>query len=155
VNTIVRYCWAAPATLFGLMVAMLALRGGRVRVVEGVVEAHGPLLRRALAHLVPIDGGAAAITIGHVMLGVSQEALDSTRAHERVHVRQYERWGPLFVPAYFAASLWALARRRHLYFDNRFEREACCVGRTRGFHEEHTPPGSPSPESHKIPPCTT
>ena len=47
-----------------------------------------------------------------------------TRAHERVHVRQYEWWGPLFVPAYLLAGLWALIHGGHPYFDNRFEREA-------------------------------
>ena len=50
--------------------------------------------------------GPHALTLGHVVLGVSQAALDDTRAHERVHVAQYERWGPLFLPAYLAASGW-------------------------------------------------
>ncbi len=58
------------------------------------------------------------------MLAVDRPALDRTRAHERVHVRQYERWGPLFLPAYLAASLCAVARGRHAYFGNCFEREA-------------------------------
>ena len=33
-------------------------------------------------------------------------------------------WGPLFVPAYFAASLWQWSRGKHPYWDNPFEREA-------------------------------
>ena len=37
------------------------------------------------------------------------------RAHERVHVRQCETWGPLFVPAYLTASLWAVWRGRNFY----------------------------------------
>jgi hypothetical protein len=41
-----------------------------------------------------------------------------------VHVRQYEHWGPLFVPAYLAASLWALLRGRDPYYHNWFEMEA-------------------------------
>jgi hypothetical protein len=41
-----------------------------------------------------------------------------------VHVRQYERWGPLFIPAYFAASGWAWWKGGHAYLDNPFEVEA-------------------------------
>ena len=41
-----------------------------------------------------------------------------------VHVRQCERWGPLFLPAYGVASLVAWARGKRPYLDNRFEREA-------------------------------
>jgi hypothetical protein len=41
-----------------------------------------------------------------------------------VHVRQYETWGPLFLPAYLMASLIAALRGRHFYFDNAFEVEA-------------------------------
>jgi hypothetical protein len=41
-----------------------------------------------------------------------------------VHVRQCEAWGPLFVPAYLAASLAAAARGRSFYYDNRFEVQA-------------------------------
>jgi hypothetical protein len=50
--------------------------------------------------------------------------LDCARSHEQVHVRQYEQWGPLFLPAYLASSLWQLACGRHCYRDNWFERQA-------------------------------
>lgn len=119
-----RYLWASPATLPGLALSLLALRGGRITVLDGAVEAHGPLLAWALTHLVPLRGGAGAITLGHVVLGRNAVSLDATRAHERVHVAQYERWGPLFVPAYAASAAWALLTGRHPYFDNVFEREA-------------------------------
>jgi hypothetical protein len=119
-----RYVWALPPTLLGMVLASLALVGGRVRVVAGVVEAHGPWLRWALRTCVPLRGGASAITLGHVILGQDEHALRVSRAHERVHVRQYERWGPLFLPAYFAASIVAILTGGHYYFDNAFEREA-------------------------------
>jgi len=119
-----RYLWALPPTMIGLVFASLALAGGRVRLVAEVVEAHGPLLRWLLTAFVPLRGGAAAITLGHVVLGQTRRALDVTRAHERVHVAQYERWGPFFLPAYLAASVWAMVCGRHFYFDNAFEREA-------------------------------
>jgi hypothetical protein len=59
-----------------------------------------------------------------VVLGTDRATLDAAREHERVHVRQYEQWGPLFLPAYFASSLWQLARGRRCYRDNWFERQA-------------------------------
>ena len=119
-----RYVWAAPATALGLVFALLALRGGRIALVEGVVEAHGPLVRWALTHLAVVHGGVAAITFGHVVLGRDGDALEWSRAHERVHVAQYERWGLLFLPAYVAASLWAFVRGGDFYLDNAFERAA-------------------------------
>ena len=61
-----------------------------------------------------------AITFGHVVLSVDE--LDPTTLdHEIVHVRQYERWGPLFFPAYLFASLAARLRGGHGYRDNPFE----------------------------------
>jgi hypothetical protein len=122
--TLLRYVWATPATVLGLIFAIAALRQGRVTVVDAVIEVHGPLLNWALSHVAPVRGGIAAITFGHVVLGRDAQSLDCTRSHERVHVRQYERWGPFFIPAYVAASVWALAEGGHPYFDNRFEREA-------------------------------
>jgi hypothetical protein len=124
VSQVFRIMWAAPATLLGLTLSALAVGGGRVRLVDGVVEAHGAWLAWCLRRLIPIPGGAAAITIGHVVLGRDAPALDRTRAHERIHVRQYERWGPLFIPAYFIASLGLLAMGRDPYLENPFEREA-------------------------------
>ena len=121
---LLRYSWALPATVLGLVLAALALWRGRVALVDGVVEAEGPLVCWALAHLVPLPGGAAAITLGHVVLGRDPSTLALTRAHERVHVRQYELWGPFFLPAYLLSSSIALARRRHAYYDNVFEQEA-------------------------------
>ena len=124
ITSVFRYLWAAPATVVGLGLAMLALPRGRARLIGGVIEAEGPVLRWALRRLVPLAGGAAAMTVGHVVVGRDREALEVTRAHERVHVRQYERWGALFVPAYLLASAWAWARGRHAYLDNTFERAA-------------------------------
>ncbi|RPI51351.1 MAG: hypothetical protein EHM55_19150 [Acidobacteria bacterium] len=119
-----RYLWASPTTVVGLVLAFALLRRGRAELVDGVIEAHSPLLGLALNRLTPLAGGAAAITLGHVVIGRNAQALEATRAHERVHVRQYEVWGPLFVPAYFAAGLYALLTGGHPYFDNRFERDA-------------------------------
>ena len=115
-----------PGDVVGL--ALIGLTGtpwrGRCSIVHGVLEAHGPILRWGLRHLTLVAGGVSAITFGHVVLGADAIALEHTREHERVHVRQYERWGPLFIPAYLLASVWALVRGRDPYLDNHFEVEA-------------------------------
>ena len=98
-NRLVRYLWASPTTVVGLVVATLACYRGRIDLVAGAVEAHGPLLDWALRRLIPLQGGAEAMTLGHVVVGRSARVLAVTRAHERVHVEQYERWGPIFIPA--------------------------------------------------------
>jgi len=115
--------WAVPTTALGLLATGAALlTGGRARVEQGVLEVHGGATRWLLKSAVPIAGGATAITLGHVVLARSPEALSRTREHERVHVRQCEHWGPLFLPAYLAASCWALLRGRPAYTGNWFER---------------------------------
>ena len=94
------YLWASPVTLLGLLLAgvLIATRGRSSRL-GGVLEVHGGWAARFGASAVPLAGGAEAITLGHVIVGRSAASLDRWRAHERVHVRQCERWGPLFLPA--------------------------------------------------------
>jgi len=120
-----RYAWALPNSVLGAALAVSALAsGGRATMVDGVVEAHGGLVTLVLRHMVPLQGGASAMTLGHVVLGRDAASLQRTRAHERAHVRQYEAWGLLFIPAYVMASIVVASRGRHYYRDNRFEREA-------------------------------
>ena len=105
------YVWAAPTTLIGLALGGIALlTGGHVHRRAGTLEFHGGWLSKLLA---ATPAGATAMTVGHVILGRHVEGLDRCRAHELVHVRQTEILGPLFIPAYFAASLWAWLRGRH------------------------------------------
>ena len=113
---IAAYVWASPNTLLGVFLGILLLPfGGTVRIVRGAVE---------FAAGVPLALRFEAITFGHVIIGVTQRALATAREHEHVHVRQYETWGPLFLPAYAASSAWQLMRGRRMYYDNYFEREA-------------------------------
>ncbi len=65
-----------------------------------------------------------AITFGHVVLGLDHSVLREHRAHEHAHVRQYERWGILFFPLYLGSSVAQIARGRHPYWHNAFERHA-------------------------------
>lgn len=119
------YLWALPNSVVGAVIGGVGLLGGgSASVVDGVIEFRGPLIKKGLRKLVPIAGGADAVTIGHVILGRDDGALTRCRAHEHVHVRQYERWGPFFLPAYAIASIAAAARGGDAYRDNRFEREA-------------------------------
>jgi len=125
---VLRYAWASPTTLFGLaIVALTLVTGGRCKLVEGVLETHGGFATFALRHLTLLKHGASAMTLGHVVLGQTERMLEQTRAHERVHVRQCERWGPLFIPAYVGTSVILWLMRRDAYRDNFFEREAYAV----------------------------
>jgi hypothetical protein len=66
----------------------------------------------------------SAITLGHVVLGQSSQALQQLRRHEHAHVAQYERWGPVFFLAYPMSSLIQWAKGNRPYLDNRFEVQA-------------------------------
>jgi hypothetical protein len=104
---------------------MVAPWGGQRQwiVYRGTVGIVGPGVARLLA-LAPIEGGAAALTLGHAILAVSESAFYNTWEHEYAHVRQYERWGILFVPAYLASGWWQWLHGRDAYWDNGFEVEA-------------------------------
>jgi len=118
---LIGYVWASPNTLLGFAFLPLALlSGGQVRLERGAVEIHGGLARWFLRRCVR----ASAMTVGHVILGQDRDALDHSRDHEHVHVRQYCCWGPFMLPAYFLSSFIAWRRGGHYYFDNRFEKEA-------------------------------
>jgi hypothetical protein len=120
-----RYLWALPNSVVALPFLIVGvLTGARGRVAYGVLEVWGGALSFFLRRCVPIPGGALAMTLGHVVLGRSEHAIVLTRAHERVHVRQCEQWGPFFIPAYLLASLAAILRGGNGYRDNWFEREA-------------------------------
>lgn len=113
------YAWAAPASLVGLALALPSLlAGARLRVVDGALEISGgmlPLIAR---------GRFSAITFGHVVLAIDGAAMARCRAHERVHVAQYERWGALLLLLYPACSAVQWLRGLDPYRDNPFEREA-------------------------------
>ena len=112
--------WASPWTLLGLLLAALSWAlGGSVRRRDGAVEAFGGRLGR-WADRTPF----AAITLGHVILAVSVAEAQRLGPHERSHVRQYEAWGPFFVPAYLLAGAWQIVRGRCPHAHNPFERHA-------------------------------
>lgn len=120
-----RYLWALPVTLLGVLVVVMARSsGGSVQKVDGVLESAGGWPARILRRGFPFSGSVAAMTLGHVVVGVSLDALSATRAHERAHVQQFERWGMLLLVLYPLAGLLALLRGGNPYRDNIFELEA-------------------------------
>lgn len=136
---LIRYLWAAPYTLLGLLLGTLALLfGAQWRRHQGVLEFFGGYLGRAIAGL-PRQLGFGAMTLGHVILAVDRSQLAQLRRHEWVHVRQYERWGPLFLPAYLLSSLLQLLRGRNPYRENHFERQAYALAPSR----RRAAPGQP------------
>jgi hypothetical protein len=120
------YLWALPGSILGLaLVPFALLSGGSMRIVQGTLEVQGGLVSFLLTRALPwVKGGGSAMTLGHVILGRNQGCLDRSRRHEHVHVRQYERWGPFFVPLYLGSSLILWLRGYDPYLDNPFEREA-------------------------------
>lgn len=124
-RTLTVYLWASPISLIGLALGVLALAGGcRLSVKGGVLECTGgrilPLFLSALGLRMQVQ----AITFGHVVLARSNEAMQALREHERIHVKQYERWGLLFLLLYFGSSLLAFFQGKDPYYDNQFEKAA-------------------------------
>lgn len=107
----VRIGWAAPWSAVGIVLSLLFRSR---RIVTGVLVAEGAAWPRRLGWRY------RAITLGHVVLCVD-EVDDDLMRHELVHVRQFERWGPFFIPAYLIASLVARIRGGRAYGDNHFE----------------------------------
>lgn len=70
-------------------------------------------------HAIPVE----AQTLGRYVFSRGPIA-DVTLAHECEHIRQWQRFGPLFLPLYFASSAVAVLRGRRPYWDNGFESAA-------------------------------
>ena len=116
--------WASPYTLLGLLLGAIGLcTGGHAQVRGRVVEFYGGGVKWLLQQFF-FGEGAMALTLGHTVLGQTDAALDIARGHELVHVRQYERRGPLMGPAYLGCSFVLWLMRRRPYRDNPFERQA-------------------------------
>jgi hypothetical protein len=116
--------WTSPWSLFAIGIGILGLiTGGGVQRTGKIIEFWGGFLPVFLKYF-PFVAGSPVSTFGHVVLGRSQRHLDACRQHQLVHVKQYECWGPLFVPAYL--TWWYVLRYKgkDSYLDNPFEREA-------------------------------
>lgn len=123
-HKIIAYAWVAPNTALGLLLGLVMISlGGKVHFIDGVAEFHGGWVGNFFASRShPFCFGA--ITVGHVILATCHNELSALRAHEHVHVRQYERWGIFFLPTYALSSLWELCHGRNGYWNNCFEKQA-------------------------------
>ena len=136
---ILKVIWASPNSFLGMLCGVPAMPfGTRLQIREGCVEFHGGPVTAVLRR-VPFGGSVAAMTLGHTILGRSRRDLDRCRDHEQVHVRQYERWGPFFLPAYLGWSLVLWLQNKDAYLDNPFEVEAYTVADPQypGTAEDH------------------
>lgn len=119
---LVCWLWASPASFIGICAAASGfVTGGTIRRVGPTWEVWGGVVTRLLSSRWI---RARGMTLGHVILGTSPNDLDVVRSHEWVHVRQYERWGPFFIPTYLACSAYLYLCGRDGYLDNPFEVEA-------------------------------
>lgn len=123
----IAYAWASPLTAVGVLLGALSRTPPRVH--DGVLifaDARGVggwMLRWR---------GFGAATMGHAILAAGH--LDGgLLKHELVHVRQAERWGPLFVPLYLAGLV------RYGYRQNPLERAAYAGHRLPGPTQSVSP----------------
>ena len=119
---IVQIFWASPNTILGSFVGITGMIfGGKGRIRRGCLEFYGGLVAFLLRRT-PIK--AIAMTLGHSILGQTATDLDAARDHEHIHVQQYERWGPFFLPLYFWYSFVLWMQKKEAYRNNPFEKEA-------------------------------
>lgn len=119
-----RYAWAAPCSAVGLsLVLPLVFFGARFYWIYGVLEVALPPQQKPgfrTLHRLPF----CALTLGHIVIGLTVRDLQRSRAHEHEHVKQYERWGLFFFLAYPASSLYQWLLGNKPYWDNWFEVQA-------------------------------
>lgn len=116
--------WASPYSLLGIGIGLAGmLLGGRGRFRDGALEFYEGATGWLVRHL-PTGERTAGFTLGHVILGQTSAGLEVVGDHERVHVRQFEHWGPAMGPAYLLASGWVWLIGKDAYRDNPFEVQA-------------------------------
>lgn len=130
-----KYIWASPCSALGVLVAApLLILGASARIRAGVLEvSFASAAQPPAAALLKLP--FAGITLGHVVLATTADLQDRLRPHERVHVAQYEAWGPAFLLAYPLSSLVQMFRGACPYRDNHFEVQARAADGTAWDHE--------------------
>jgi hypothetical protein len=115
---------ALPGDLLGLMVMRGCGIAAPTREVEAgdvaVLLVEDARIRRWFrAQLIPVR----AQTLGRFVFARETVPADIL-AHECEHIRQWERFGPFYLPLYFGSSALALLQGRRPYRDNAFESAA-------------------------------
>ena len=100
------FVWTSPNTLIGLVLGLGTFQRPRL--------AHGAIIfdraPRGLTALM-LRANRVAMTVGFVILS-AQPVTGPLLAHEQHHIRQYEVWGPLFIPVYLVLAI-GYGYRRH------------------------------------------
>jgi hypothetical protein len=116
-----RYLWALPVTMAGLVLALASqLTGGSERVREGIIAVSGGI-SAMLLYPSRLHRGGAAMTLGHVIIARDKKCLSQSWNHERHHVRQFEKWGLFLIPACWLVGFVLRFRGYDPYLDNPFE----------------------------------
>jgi hypothetical protein len=124
-RTALREAWRA---LPGDALGMAVMRGCGVEAPTRIVQSgdvtavmvEDPRVERWFrAHPMPVQ----AQTLGRYILARGPVPPDIL-AHEVEHIRQWSRFGPLYLPAYFGSSAAAWLQGRRFYWDNAFEAAA-------------------------------
>jgi hypothetical protein len=124
-RTALREAWR---TLPGDALGMAVMRGCGVEAPTRIVQSgdvtavivEDPRVERWFrAQLMPVQ----AQTLGRYIVACGPVPPDIL-AHEVEHIRQWSRFGPLYLPAYFGSSAAAWLRGRRPYWDNAFEAAA-------------------------------
>jgi hypothetical protein len=116
--TLLGSIWSLPNTLIGLGFALLS--GAVPQVRDGLLVAES---NRGLAYLFLTRRGFGAITFGRVVVS-AMPLTAHLLVHESHHSRQYEVFGPFYLPVY----LWLHARRGYAANPLEVEAEACAAG---------------------------
>jgi hypothetical protein len=109
--------WGLPNTLIGLGFALLS--GAIPRPRDGLLIAEST---RGLAYFFLTRRGFGAITFGRVVVSAIP-ITPHLLVHESHHARQYEVFGPFYLPVY----LWLHARVGYTANPLELEAEACAV----------------------------
>jgi hypothetical protein len=121
-SRIMIYAWVLPTSAVAIPIVVCnALTRGGFHWVSGVLEVEGPAVRLVLSLRIV---SAAALTLGHVVLYSDDMARHRFRNHEMVHVRQAEKWGPIFLPAYLLLSIHSWRKTGSGYWEHPWEVEA-------------------------------
>jgi hypothetical protein len=100
------FVWTLPNTVLGVVAGALTFQ--LPRVVEGaLVFDRGARGLTALMRAM----NRTAMTIGYVIVS-SDPVAGTLLRHEQHHIRQYERWGPFFIPVYLLLAI-LYGYRRH------------------------------------------
>jgi hypothetical protein len=109
--------WGLPNSFIGLGFALLS--GALPRPRDGLLIAES---NRGLAYLFLTRRGFGAITFGRVVVS-AVPITPHLLMHESHHARQYEVFGPGYLPVY----LWLHARHGYAANSLELEAEACAV----------------------------